>query len=187
MARGLFIAFEGIDGSGKSSQVKPLKSYLEEQHNLRVVTTYEPYQYERVKARIRNLPSVSSDPEGMAKLFIDDRILHIQKVIQPALEGGEVVISDRYGLSTICYQSAQALLAGRDLSIQQLIEMQKGRIIQPDITFFINTSLVVAEERIMQSERKNQDEFDRNKEFRRVVFGQYQKCIELAGQDPSVD
>jgi len=103
---GMFIVFEGIDGTGKSTQLHLLAESLK-QRGYAVVSTREPTDgpYGR---KIRELfvdrGTVSHDEE--LELFIADRQQHVQEVIAPALADGCVVLCDRYYLSTVAYQGA---------------------------------------------------------------------------------
>lgn len=106
---GLFIVFEGIDGTGKSTQLHLLAERLRHL-GYAVVATREPTggPYGR---KIRELfvdrGAVSREDE--LELFLADRNQHVQEVIEPALADGCVVISDRYYLSTVAYQGANGL------------------------------------------------------------------------------
>jgi dTMP kinase len=106
--RGLFITFEGIEGSGKSTQVKLLVKYLEELH-LPYITTREPGGTPIAEA-IRNilLDPLCAEmlPETELLLYNASRAQHTGELILPALEAGKIVISDRYYDSTYAYQGA---------------------------------------------------------------------------------
>lgn len=108
--RGLLIAFEGIDGTGKSSQIQMLAATLE-QLGYPVVITREPTDG-RYGRRIRSLFSNRArlTPAEELELFMADRREHVQEVIEPALCSGRIVLTDRYYLSTAAYQGA----AGQD-------------------------------------------------------------------------
>lgn len=110
--KGLFIAFEGGEGSGKSTQTKLLKSWLEERDHA-VLLTREPGGTELGK-RLRDI-LLSHDtgeisPRAEALLYAADRAHHVFSVIRPALEAGEIVITDRYFDSSIAYQGAGRIL-----------------------------------------------------------------------------
>lgn len=111
--RGVFIVFEGIDGSGKSTHIKHLAELLRERgHN--VLQTSEPSRY-RVGDFIRRYSRRQEKrlpPETEALLFAADRFEHVKAVIEPALRRGRIVISDRYVHSSMAYQGA----AGADLN-----------------------------------------------------------------------
>lgn len=104
----LLIAFEGIDGTGKSTQLLRLAATLRA-HGVPTTTTREPTygpfgQQLRDSARLGRL-----SPQHELDLLLQDRAMHLQAVIQPALSRGEVVLTDRYYLSTIAYQGARGL------------------------------------------------------------------------------
>ncbi|HFE44331.1 MAG TPA: dTMP kinase [Nannocystis exedens] len=107
-ARALFIALEGIDGSGTSTQTRALAARLRERGH-RVLETCEPSRgpigrmiRERLSTR-----SAPIDPAALALLFAADRLDHLANEIEPALAQGIVVISDRYVLSSLVYQSIE--------------------------------------------------------------------------------
>uniref|UniRef100_UPI004057662B dTMP kinase n=1 Tax=Candidatus Electrothrix sp. TaxID=2170559 RepID=UPI004057662B len=106
---GMLIAFEGIDGTGKSTQVQLLAHFLEEQ-GFPVVTTYEPTDSEYGR-RIRELyqDRSSCTPEEELNLFIEDRRLHVNELIRPELAAGKIILTDRYYYSTAAYQGAAGM------------------------------------------------------------------------------
>ncbi len=103
---GLLIVFEGIDGTGKSTQIRLLAEYLT-QLDFPVVTTREPTDGPLGK-QIRELYSrrdqVSREKE--LELFINDRRWHVDQLINPALAENKIVLCDRYYYSTAAYQGA---------------------------------------------------------------------------------
>jgi dTMP kinase len=108
--RGAFIVFEGIDGSGKSTHIKLLCGELREQ-GYDVLETSEPsrgrigrFIRDYVEHRGRRLPA-----EVESLLFAADRFEHQKKTIEPALEQGQIVVSDRYVHSSLAYQGAEGV------------------------------------------------------------------------------
>ncbi len=102
---GLFITFEGIEGSGKSTQIKKLAKFLR-QKGYHTVLTREPGDGE-IGAKLRELLlSVSSSLDPLTELFLlaADRTRHVIEIIEPALSEGSIVISDRYADSSVAYQ-----------------------------------------------------------------------------------
>ena len=116
---GVFIAFEGGEGSGKSTQIELLAAALRES-GVDVVVTREPGATS-VGRRIRDLflhDDEALSPRAEALLFAADRAHHVATVIRPALDRGEVVLTDRYIDSSMAYQGA-----GRELTFDEIRRM----------------------------------------------------------------
>jgi len=104
MNKGLLIVFEGIDGTGKSTQMSLLARYLREK-GLAVIETREPTNGQfgqQIRALYTNRKGVS--PELELELFLADRQEHVHNVLIPALQEGKIILCDRYFLSTAAYQ-----------------------------------------------------------------------------------
>lgn len=104
--RGYLIAFEGIDGTGKSTQVAMLAEALRRQGRT-VATTREPTDGpfgQRIRQLYQNRDLVSREEE--LALFLADRRQHVDELIRPELARGKVVLTDRYYFSTVAYQGA---------------------------------------------------------------------------------
>ena len=111
LKRGFLVVFEGIDGAGKTTQARLLYEYLKKTRGLDVILSKEPtdsiYGRKIKKLALKERPFVA--PEEEYKLFINDRKVHVQNVINPALEAKKIVILDRYYFSTVAYQGALGL------------------------------------------------------------------------------
>jgi dTMP kinase len=110
MARGFLIALEGIDGSGKSTQAEMLAASLKKDGH-QVVLTREPTHGpagQRLQSYLLG-PSRHLSPGEELDLFMADRREHVAQIIKPALERGQVVITDRYYYSSVAYQGALGL------------------------------------------------------------------------------
>jgi dTMP kinase len=106
--RGLLVAFEGIDGSGKTTQAHRLRLLLE-RNGVPVLATKEPTDGPwGIKLR-RSAREGRLSPEAELEAFLEDRREHVQRELAPALASGRVVIIDRYYLSTVAYQGARGL------------------------------------------------------------------------------
>lgn len=132
--KGCFVCIEGLDGSGKSTQARLLAERL--QKTRRVLLTVEPSRG-RIGTFIRQSylygeNRLSSVVEAL--LFAADRVDHVQNEIAPALETGDVVISDRYVYSSLAYQGA----AGLSL---EWIEKVNSHALRPDIALFLDVDL----------------------------------------------
>jgi dTMP kinase len=113
--RGTLIAFEGLDGSGKSTQLELLATELRAVGQS-VLTTREPtdgVMGQRIRAMARSGELVAAEEE--LRWFIVDRREHVRDTIEPALAAGQVVLTDRYTLSSVAYQGARGLDPGEIL------------------------------------------------------------------------
>lgn len=119
MNRGSLIVLEGIDGSGKSTQLPRLAARLEAAGR-RVVRTREPYDCpagRAIRAMARSGARVA--PEQELAWFFEQRRAHVREVVRPALARGDVVLSDRYFVSTAAYQGARGLDAAAILAASE--------------------------------------------------------------------
>lgn len=139
MQKGKLITLEGIDGTGKSSIAKMLKTRFPE-----AVFTVEPTRSWIGKAVKRSIES-EADPLAELFLFVADHAEHIAKVIRPALSEGKTVISDRYSDSRYAYQGA-TLSNLFDDAMEWVQGIHKGWTIVPDLTilFTIDPSIAVS-------------------------------------------
>ncbi|GAA4412799.1 dTMP kinase [Fodinibacter luteus] len=132
---GLFIAFEGGDGAGKSTQVRLLAQALRERGRT-VAVTRQPGGTE-LGAAIRDLVLHGDhvSPRAEALLFAADKAHHVDELVRPALERGEVVITDRYTDSSVAYQGA-----GRDLGAAEVHDLQMWAVdaLVPDLTVVVD-------------------------------------------------
>ena len=140
MGRGLFVVFEGIDASGKSTQARRVAD-MRDAH-----FTFEPGDTPLgVDLRRWVLDAATPmSPITEALLMLSDRSHHVRTLIEPALDGGRSVVSDRYFASTLAYQGY-----GRGVDLARLeaaTEMAIGSC-YPDLTLLIDTPLDVAIER----------------------------------------
>lgn len=140
--RGKFITFEGIDGSGKSTQLRMLASKLRFR-GFDVLTTMEPGGTalgRRLREAFLETEEIVA-PLAELLLFAADRAQHVNFTLKPALEAGKIVISDRYADATAAYQGA-----GRGFNaqtIEQVIELATDGL-KPDLTLFFDISVAEA-------------------------------------------
>ena len=137
MTDGLFIAFEGGDGAGKSTQVSLLREALESAGRA-VTVTRQPGGTE-LGHQIRDLVLHGAHvaPRAEALLFAADKAHHVDQLIRPALDRGEVVLTDRYTDSSVAYQGA-----GRDLGAQEIHDLNMWAVddLVPDLTVVVDIS-----------------------------------------------
>lgn len=178
MEKGLFIAFEGIDGSGKSTQIKKLVEFLFD-HNKHhhIILTREPYLDQEIRSILREDQDPHSQAEKLADLFITDRKIHVEQLILPNLQKGHLVISDRYKLSTITYQSAQGL------SMSSLIDRHLGLPV-PDVTFFIDIPVEIAIKRMERDVDRKEHKFEASADFLHTLRDNHHRArVRLHGEN----
>lgn len=150
---GSFITFEGIDGCGKSTQLRLLASELR-LRGLEVVQTREPGGTTLGK-RIRTVlldPQIEVDPLAELLLFAADRAQHVRTLLRPAIESGSIVLSDRYADATAAYQGAGRAFTP-DL-IAKVIEIATEGL-KPDLTLVFDLSVA---ECLARTERRTNGE-----------------------------
>ncbi len=170
--RGLFIVFEGIDGSGKSTQVNLLIKHIEELDKyIDVLRTHEPWKSKEIKRKLQEDKDAYSGAKEMAQLYVGDRIAHTINLINPNLERGVFVFCDRYSLSTCAYQWTQGAY------LEELLKMHKNNgILIPDINFFVDVSANAARERIMVR-GGSLEKFERDPDFVTRLITSYRKLV----------
>ncbi len=158
---GYFVSFEGIDGAGKSTHIEAFGKLLQERHpNREVVMTREPGGTPLGEQLRKLLLDAPMHLETEALLMFAARREHIAQVIEPALQAGKVVISDRFTDASFAYQGG-----GRGLSLSKLNELelwvqdrQNGVLLQPDLTILFDLPGSVAEAR--RSKVRAPDKFE---------------------------
>ena len=167
---GKFITFEGIDGSGKSTQVRMLASELLFR-GYEVMTTCEPggtpLGRRLREAFLETEENVS--PLAELLLFAADRAQHVNFLIKPALEQGKIVISDRYADATFAYQGA-----GRgfpEKTVNQVINLATGGL-KPHLTLFfdlpIEKALLRTNSRNEKGDKRNRMDLETSEFYHRV-------------------
>ena len=188
MPRGLFITFEGLDGSGKTTQIKRLAAWLE-RRGLPVAVTRQPggtAAGDRMRALLLDAQGAPLAPMAEMALMFADRAQGIAEVILPALEAGKIVLCDRFTDSTEAYQGA-----GRGLESAAVLELHRllcGNL-QPDLTLLLlpgfEASLARARRRNTRAQEqtgKNEGRFETEQDafYRRV----WEKYREIAAREP---
>ncbi len=161
-----FITLEGIDGAGKSTQLEFLAAFLR-QKGFSVVVTREPGGTtlgEQLRIMLLD-QSVTMHPETEALLMFAARREHLDKVIMPALENGDWVISDRFTDASFAYQGG-----GRGLEWEKLalLEQWVQDILQPDLTFYFDVPVELGQQRVRSVKTLDRFEQERQDFFQRV-------------------
>jgi dTMP kinase len=169
----MFVSFEGVDGSGKTTQVRLLEEYLSGLGR-DVVATREPGGTElgeRVRELVLNGPSILS-PWAEAALFAASRAEHAAEVIRPALERGADVVCDRFVDSSLAYQGI-----ARGLGLERVLELNLTVLdgLLPDRTFVLALDAAAAASRREGSPDRIEQEGDR---FQAEVGRAYEQLAE---------
>lgn len=172
MEKGLFITFEGPDGSGKTTQMKLLSDYLRDK-GFDVITTIEPGGTEigqEIRRILLGKENLDMSPEAEAFLFLASRAELVSKVIAPALREGKIVLCDRFFDSTVVYQGI-----ARGLGEKQILDMSlwaTGGLV-PDITFLLSVRVSKGKKRIDTAGKKT-DRIELEKDsFKEKIYRGY--------------
>jgi len=192
MPRGYFITFEGLDGSGKTTQLRRLAAYLETEGH-RVVTLRQPGGTglgDRIRSILLDSKSEAAlgpiAPAAEMALMFADRAQSIAEVILPAMTAGSIVLCDRYTDSSEAYQGG-----GRQLGSQRILAMHAAACdnLWPDLTILLLPSLEASLRRARRRNRRhvekhgadeNRFERESNDFYRRI----YEKYGEIAAREP---
>ncbi|MGB9145012.1 MAG: dTMP kinase [Acidobacteriaceae bacterium] len=185
--RGFFLTFEGLDGSGKSTQIRKLAAHLERQGRA-VTVTRQPGGTrigDRIRALLLDSRTESLDPMAELGLMFSDRAQAVAEVIRPALDQGRIVLCDRFTDSTEAYQGG-----GRQLGSDPVLRMHQVMCggLNPDLTILLladfDRSLARARRRNdrVAASGANEGRFESEDEaFHRRVYRKYQ---EIAAREP---
>jgi dTMP kinase len=179
---GTFITFEGIDGSGKSTQLRMLAGFLRLQGH-EVVVTREPGGTPlglHLRAALLDARE-QVDPLTELLVFAADRAQHVRKLLRPALQSGHIVLSDRYADATVAYQGA-----GRGFSPELIADIVGVATagLKPDLTVLFDISVAECSKRTRRrsAEKHKGDRLDiENAEFHTRVRNAY---LQIAAAEP---
>lgn len=175
----MFITFEGSEGSGKTSQIPALAEYLSTQ-GYPVITTREPGGTsigDQVRTILNDLDNTDMQPRTEVLLFQASRAQLVDHVIRPALQNGQIVLSDRYADSTLAYQGYGHQL-NLDL-IRTIVDFATGGL-KPDLTLFLDVDVEVGLRRRAQGGEWNRLDAFELAFYKRVREG----YLEMAGAEP---
>ena len=175
---GRLITFEGIDGSGKSTQIARLRRSLESR-GYQVLVVREPGGTpisEQIRELLLHPDSADLHPRTEALLFSAARSQLVHEVIRPALAAGSIVICDRYADSSIAYQGY-----GRELPLEEIITTQKFATsnLHPDLKVLLDLPVEIS------SERKSEEPADRMESAGRAFMARVREgYLKLARSQP---
>jgi dTMP kinase len=161
---GRLIAFEGLDGSGKSTQLELLAARLRAA-DCDIVTTREPTEFpsgQRIREMARSGEEL--EPEEELRWFVEDRRAHVDEVIRPALRADRIVLTDRYYLSTVAYQGA------RGLDYEQILADSEDEFPIPDLVLLLEIDPQIAFERVHTRGSEIEGVFEQREFLSRVAL-----------------
>ncbi len=155
--RGILIAFEGIEGSGKSTQAKRLYSFLQDK-KIPCIITYEPGGTEigdQIRYILLSVKNKNMHYKTELLLYLASRAQHVYEKIIPALQKGIVVITDRFSLSSMAYQGM-----GRGFSFKVVSRLNKFAVagVKPDLTILVDLPVSVG---LGRTEKRSGEKLDR--------------------------
>lgn len=173
---GTFVTFEGIEGSGKGTQVHMLYEHLIEE-GYDVIATREPGSTaigDIIRDALLNTKFDEMTPRTELFLFAAARAQHVEEVIKPALSAGKIVLCDRFTDSTLAYQSY-----GRGLEFQEVLRLadMAASSIVPDLTILLEISVEIAFNRITHERALDRIELADHGMHNRIAAG-YLKLAE---------
>lgn len=175
---GVFVAFEGGEGSGKTTQIAALAGWLKDR-SVAVTETHEPGATPvggKVRAILLDGEDPGPSPRAEALLFAADRAHHVDTVIRPALEVGRVVLTDRYVDSSLAYQSG-----GRSFSVEEIRRLSQWATgdLRPDLTILLDVDPAVGLQRA--GRRGAADRLERESvDFHRRVAQAFRRLAEAS-------
>ncbi len=189
MRRGLFITFEGLDGSGKTTQINRLAAWLKK-HGHQVLLTRQPggtATGDHIRALLLDSRSKGITPLCEMTLMFADRAQAIAEVIKPAMAAGKIVLCDRFTDSTEAYQGG-----GRELGSETVLELHRliCSNLQPDMTLLLLPSLEpsLARARLRNQRIANKSMGDENRfeqEEKAFFHRARQQYLRIAAREPA--
>jgi dTMP kinase len=166
--RGKLITFEGIDGSGKTTQINMLNNYLSNK-GYDVVLTREPGGTplgDIIREVLLNPENKGMSAKAETMLFLASRAELVAKVIAPALKKGKVVVCDRFYDSTIVYQGI-----ARSLGIEKILDVSLWATsgIKPDLTFLLSVNIDASESRMILGTKVRDRIENEEKDFKQKI------------------
>lgn len=160
---GLFICFEGIDGSGKTTQARLVVERLCKLGYDAVYTT-EPTRWSEPGKKLRESFFTPSrlNVKDEFRLFLEDRVYHVKSEVIPLLNDGKIVVTDRYYFSSVAYQGA------RGLDWQYILKENEKIAITPHLVILLDLPVEVALDRIASERTEGVNTFEQEESLRKV-------------------
>jgi dTMP kinase len=174
---GLYIALEGTEGSGKTTQVERLKDYFESKGR-EVITTREPRKEGIIGELVHKilLGDLKLEPVAFQYLFSADRMLNHADVVEPALKDGKIVLSDRSFWSAVVYG---VLDKGEEYNVENVDRLLVAQsvlsfyhqFIVPDFTFYLRIPVEISLERLKNERKQAKEIYEDESKIKRTING----------------
>lgn len=176
--KGLYVALEGTEASGKTTQVSKLKDYFESKGK-EVITTREPRKEGIIGDIVHKVlkGELKMDSVAFQYLFSTDRVLNHREIVMPALEQGKIVISDRSFWSAIVYGVLDKMEGEyKKETMDQLLVAQSilsfyHQFIVPDYTFFLKIPLNISIERLQNERKQAKEIYEDEEKIKKTIKG----------------
>lgn len=175
--RGKFISFEGPDGSGKTSVIKVVEKYFQDQ-GYETVVTREPGGIkisEKIRDIIHDVEHKEMDARTEALLYAASRSQHLHQKIIPAVNAGKIVLCDRYVDSSLAYQGY-----GRNLGVEEVLKINMFAIngYFPDLTIFVDVRPEVGLDRVFKASEREKNRLDLEPlKFHQKIYNGYLEIL----------
>ena len=177
LSQGILVAFEGIDGSGKTTQIYKVADYIRESNYAVTVTvTHEPNPDSPYSQLIKQEVHKNRDktlPEKELEWYTKDRAWDLKNNILPALERKELVLVDRYYLSSAAYQG------GLDAFTLEYVLEKNSFARHPDLWLILDVPVKLGQDRLQQRNKKMNDDQLEKVEFQEIVLENYKLLSEM--------
>ena len=174
LSRGILIAFEGIDGSGKTTQINKVAEYLREL-NYPVTVTHEPNPYSPYSQLIQQKVKKQREqisPEQELEWYTEDRRWDLENNILPAIEKKELVLVDRYYMSSAAYQGALEVFT------LDYVLAKNSFARRPDLWIILDVAVKLGQARLKMRDKRNDDQLEKA-EYQKKVLVNYQRLSEM--------
>ncbi len=182
---GYFITFEGVEGSGKTTQIKLLSEFLTVRH-LRPILTREPGGCpiaDKIRAILLDAENQALSPLAELMLYAAARAQHVTEVITPALTSDKIVLCDRFCDATVAYQSFGR---GIDRTVISSLNLQACQGVSPDLTILVDCDPAIGLERARRRIDATSGPREERFELEELAFHQRVRAgyLQLAAEEP---
>ncbi len=175
LTKGILIAFEGIDGSGKTTQIKKVAAYLRKRISVPITVTHEPNPDSPYCSLIQKKVKQQREkvsPEQELEWYTKDRKWDLDHNIIPALERNEIVLVDRYYMSSAAYQGAL------DVFTMEYVLEKNSFALRPDLWIILDVDVQLGQERLKIRDKRKFDQLEKA-DYQEKVLENYKSLANM--------